>query len=333
MKVQNSIILLSSSVLITFLLFSSCSTKTKTENITASGTIEAVEVNLGSRMSGQVKGIFVEEGSRVKEGDQLVLIDSSSLELQLKQAKAGVELAEAQLDLLVKGARSEDIQQAEENLKQAEANFKVAEEDFNRARNLLEKASITQKQKDDAEARYTVVSAQFNSAKEFLKKSKQLARPEEIRAARARLSQAQAGVELLEKSVSDCTITAPVAGIVTHKAVEAGEFVIPGTTVLTISKLDEVYLMIYVNEYELGKVRLGQEAEVKVDSYPERVFPGKVVFISPEAEFTPKNIQTKEERVKLVFAVKIQVENRDGALKAGMPADASLKTQPFDSRS
>jgi HlyD family secretion protein len=333
MKVKNSLISLSAYLLFTLVFFSSCSPKAKTENITASGTIEAVEVNLGSRMSGQVKGIFVDEGSKVKEGERLVLIDSSSLELQLKQARAGVELAEAQLDLLVKGARSEDIQQAEENLKQAEANLKVAEEDFNRARNLFEKESITQKQKDDAEARYAVVSAQFNSAKEFLKKLKQLARPEEIRAARARLSQAQAGAEILEKSISDCSITSPAAGIVTHKAVEAGEFVIPGTTVLTISKLDEVYLMIYVNEYTLGRVRLGQEAEVKVDSYPERVFPAKVVFISPEAEFTPKNIQTKEERVKLVFAVKIQIKNRDGALKAGMPADASLKTEPFDSRS
>ncbi len=310
--------------------FVSCKGDREKNWISASGTIEAVEVAIASKLSGQVEKILVGEGDQVKIGETLAVIESSSLEIQLRQAEAGIRLAEAQIELLLKGARTEDIRQAEEALKQAEATLSLAEEDWRRLRTLAEKESATQKQRDDAEVRYKVALAQSEAAKQALQKARQLTRPEEIQAARARLDQAAAARDLIRKSIADSTIFSPASGIVTHKIVEAGEFVIPGSPILTVADLANVHLEIYIPEKELGRTRLGQAAEVKIDSYPDRVFTGKVVFISPEAEFTPKNVQTKEERVKLVFRVKIEIPNPEYILKPGMPADAVLKIEPPD---
>jgi HlyD family secretion protein len=237
-------------------------------------------------------------------------------------------LARAQLVLLRNGARREDIEQAEAALRQADASLKVAEADALRMRELARSGSVTPKQREDAEARLTVTQAQRAAAAEALSKVRRLARPEEIQAAEARLAQAQAAVDLLEKSIADCTISAPAGGVVTHKAVEAGEFVTPGATIVTLSELDSVYVMIFVTEKELGRVRLGDAADVRIDAFPDRAFPGRITYISPEAEFTPKNIQTKEDRVKLVFGVKVEIENKEGLLKPGLPADASIRVGP-----
>jgi len=306
----------------------SCAGKGVKDAISASGTIEAVEVNVAAKVSGQLLELAVEEGARVRAGDRLASIDHATLDIQLRQAEAGVELAEAQLALTVQGARREDIRQAEEALKQAEASLSVADEDARRMRALAKSGSATPKQRDDAEARLTVATAQRNAAAEALSKVRRLARPEEVRAAEARLAQARAAADLLRKSIGDCEVAAPVAGIVTHKAVEAGEQIIAGQTIVTISELDSVYVMIYVTDRDLGRVKLGGAAEVTIDTFPDRAFPGKITYISPEAEFTPKNIQTKEDRVKLVFGVKVEIENPEGLLKPGLPADALIRVAP-----
>jgi len=294
--------------------------------ISASGTIEAVEVSVAAKTTGQVEKILVEEGSRAQVGDELAVIDSDRLAIQLRQADAGVDLARSQLNLLLKGARIEDIRQTEEAAKQAEAGLFLAGEDLKRTRTLFEKESATAKMKEDAEARYQVALAQREAARQALLKVRKLFRPEEVEAAQARLAQAEAGRDLLQKTIADATIISPVTGVVTHKAVEPGEFVGPGTPLLTIADLDNVRLNIYVTEVELGRVRLGQRAEIRIDSHPERSLNGTVIFISPEAEFTPKNVQTKEERVKLVYRVKIEIGNPEGILKPGMPADALIMT-------
>jgi HlyD family secretion protein len=304
--------------------FAACSGPKKARGIEGSGTIEAREVAVASKIGGQVLEIRAEEGSPVKRGDILVLVDHETLDIQLRQAEAGVALAEAQLALLRKGARAEDVRQGEEGLRQTGANLKVAADDAGRMRELASRGSVTPKQRDDAEARLVVAQAQEASAKEALSKLKRLARPEEISAAEARLAQAVAASDLLRKTIADCTVVSPVAGIVTRRPVEAGELVSPGTTVLTVSELDSVHVMLFVTEKDLGRVRLGREADVTIDAAPGRIFKGRVTFISPEAEFTPKNIQTKEDRVKLVFGVKVEIPNPDGALKPGLPADAVI---------
>jgi len=306
----------------------SCAGNGTKDVISASGTIEAVEVHVASKVAGELLELAVEEGSRVKPGDKLAVVDHATLDIQLRQAEAGVRLAEAQLALLVKGARSEDIRQAEAGLKQAEASLSVAEDDARRMRELTKTGSVTPKQREDAEARLTIATAQRNAGAEALNKARTLARPEEIRAGEARLDQAQAAADLLKKTIADCTILAPAGGVVTHKAVEPGELVTPGATIVTLAELDRVYVMIYVTENELGRVRLGGPAEIEIDSFPEKVFEGTVTYISPEAEFTPKNIQTKQDRVKLVFGVKVEIENREGLLKPGLPADALIRVGP-----
>jgi HlyD family secretion protein len=305
-----------------------CSRNGARDVISASGTIEAIEVNVATKVAGELEERSVDEGARVRPGDKLAAIDHSTLDIQLRQAEAGVDLARAQLVLLRNGARREDIRQAEAALAQAQASLKVAVDDARRMRELEKTGSVTPKQREDAEARLTVVEAQTNAAAEALQKVRTLARPEEIQAAEARLAQAQAAADLLKKTIADCTITAPVGGIVTHKAVEVGELVTQGATIVTLSELDSVYVMIYVTEKELGRIRLGDNAEVKIDTFPDRAFSGKVTYISPEAEFTPKNVQTKQDRVKLVFGVKVEIENREGLLKPGLPADAVIRVGP-----
>jgi HlyD family secretion protein len=311
-----------------FWAFMSCSGKGPVDMISASGTIEAVEVNVGSKVAGELKSRPVDEGSRVRAGDRLATIDHETLDIQLRQAEAGIDLARAQLVLLRNGARREDIQQAEAALSQAEASLKVAQDDARRTRELEKTASATSKQREDADARLTVAQAQRDAAAEALRKVRNLARPEEIKAAEAMLAQAESAADLLRKTIADCTIVAPVGGTVTHKAVEVGELVTQGATIVTVSELDSVYVMIYVTESELGRIRLGDAAEVRIDAFPERSFPGKVTYISPEAEFTPKNVQTKQDRVKLVFGVKIEIENKEGLLKPGLPADAFVRVGP-----
>jgi HlyD family secretion protein len=292
--------------------------------IEASGTLEAVDVNVSAKVPGQLQQMLVQEGSQVNAGDTLAILDHSTMELQLKQAQAGVELADAQYQLLVNGARVEDVRQAEEALRQIESSAKNARDDYERMRELYKSKSVSKKQYDDAESRYTITKAQLSSAKQNLQKMHSFARPEDIAAAKARLNQAKANADLIRKQIVDAYILAPVPGTVTHKPVEVGELVGAGTIIATISRLEKMNLMIYVGEQELGKVKLNGSADIVIDTYPGKSFPGQVIYISPTAEFTPKNVQTKEDRTKLVFGVKLEVENKDGALKSGMPADAYI---------
>ncbi|MGA7160165.1 MAG: efflux RND transporter periplasmic adaptor subunit [Bacteroidota bacterium] len=293
--------------------------------IEASGTLEAVEVDVSSKVAGQIQILFVDEGSVVKSGDTLAILDHATVDIELEQAKAGVDLAEAQYKLLVIGTRSEDLRQAEEGLRQAASSYKTAKDDYERTRALFASKSVTQKELDDAESKYTIAQAANSSAEQNLQKLKHFARPEDITAAKARLDQATASADLLRKQISDAHIIAPVSGTVTHKPVEVGELVGVGTTIVTISRLETLNLMIYVGDTDLGKVKLGGAADLVIDTYPDRTFPAKVIYISPIAEFTPKNVQTKEDRTKLVFGVKLEAENKDGILKGGMPVDAYLK--------
>lgn len=292
--------------------------------IEASGTIEAVNVTVSSKTAGEVKQVDTEEGSRVNAGDTLLLIDHEMLDIQLNQAQASKDFSEAQYSLLKSGARSEDIKQAQEGLRQAEVNYQLAEKDRDRMQKLFDSQSVTRKQYEDAMARYEVARAQFNAARENVSKLKNLARPEELKQMEANLKRSEAGVDLLKKNISDSYVLSPISGFVVKKFVEKGETVSPAASLFKISDLSRVDLIIYVSEEELGRVKLGQSADVSVDAFKDKTFKGRVTYISPEAEFTPKNIQTKDERTRLVFAVKISIDNPGFDLKPGMPADAVL---------
>jgi HlyD family secretion protein len=177
---------------------------------------------------------------------------------------------------------------------EARAALRAVEADVTRIRHVFEKDSATRKQMDDAQAAYDL---------------------------------AQARLALAEKAVADCTVTAPIGGVVTTRIREEGEVVGAGDPLITISRLDEVWLSVYVPEPHLARIQLGQPARVRLDG-ADRLYDGRVTFISPEAEFTPKNVQTPDERAKLVYRVKITLPNPDGVFKPGMPADGFLGAEP-----
>jgi HlyD family secretion protein len=293
-------------------------------NIVASGNIEATNIIVSSQVAGKVIQILKDEGAKLNKGDTVIIIDPEMYELKLQEALASKEYAEAQFNLLKKGARNEDINQAEENLKQAEISFKLAEKDKERMENLYQSQTITKKQYDDAIANYEINTARLSVARENLQKIKNLSRPEEIKQAEASLNRAIANVNLFKKNLNDCYVTSPSSGFITKKFVETGETAGMMSSLFQVADLSSVEIVIYIRETELGKVKLGQNAEISIDTYPDKSYEGEVVYISPEAEFTPKNIQTQEERTKLVFAVKIKIENPNFELKDGMPADAVI---------
>lgn len=311
-------------IFLVFVTLAGCNNNVDNKLIEATGTIESTNVLVSARNAGEVEAILFDEGQKVNIGDTIMTIDHETLNYQLDQAEAGVQIAQAQLELMLKGARSEDIQQAEEMMKQSEINYANAQKDFQRYKQLWESKSISDKQFEDMTARYETSLAQFNSAKENLKKVKKIFRPEEIEQAKGNLKKSQATVSLLKKNINDSYIISPLNGFIVKKFVEPGETVTPMSSLVKISDLSKVELVIYVSEVELGKIKLGQKAVITVDTYPDRTYEGTVTYISPEAEFTPKNVQTKDERTKLVFAVKVEVPNIDFDLKPGMPADAEV---------
>ncbi len=307
------------------LMLLGCSGDGRNSKIEATGTIESTNVTISSKTIGEIQTIVADEGEQVSVGDTILVIDHEALGFQLEQAMAGEKIARAQLALMLKGARVEDLKQAEEMKKQAEINFNLAKSDFERYSQLWENKSITQKQYEDISGRYQVALAQLTSAKENYAKVKKIFRAEEIEQAQATVAKAGAAVALLQKNIRDCYIISPIDGFVIKKFVEVGETVSPMSSLVKVSNLATVNLIIYVSEVELGNVKLGQQAEITIDAFPDKKYPGTVIYISPEAEFTPKNIQTKDERTKLVFAVKIKITNNNFELKPGMPADALIK--------
>jgi len=313
------------SLVIISLFIIGCNSNENEKTLKASGNIEVIEITVSSKVTGEIKEIFKKEGELIKKGDTVLIIDHENLDYQLQQAEAGVDIAEAQLKLLKSGARQEDIKQAEEMLKQAEINFEQAKKDKERMANLFESKSITKKQLEDATARYEVSLAQLNSAKENYKKITNLARPEEIAQAEANFKKQKATLELLQKNIKDSYVTSPRNGYIVKEFVEEGETVSMFASLFKVSDLSVAELVIYVSEKELGKVKLNQKAEIHIDTFKDKKYEGHVSYISPEAEFTPKNIQTEDERTKLVYAVKLRIPNQNMELKPGMPADAVIK--------
>lgn len=306
------------------LFLASCGNNDPLNSIEASGTIESTNIIVSSRNAGNIQTTNFIEGDKVNAGDTIIIIDHELLDIQLQQAIANKNAVESQLKLMLAGARIEDINQAEQNLNQAKINYETAEKDKARMQNLYDSRSITQKQFEDAIARFDLMTAQYNSAKENFNKVKKIFRQEEIDQARANLNKAIAGVDLLKKNIRDSYVISPINGFLVKTYVERGETVTPMSSLFKVADLDVIELVIYISEEELGYVKLGQKAEVTIDTYKDKIYEGKVTYISPEAEFTPKNIQTKDERTKLVFAVKIQVPNKGYDLKPGMPADAVI---------
>lgn len=248
------------------------------------GTVEAVEVLVSAQVTGRITGLFADEGQRVEQGDLLATIDASLYEAQLEQARETVASTRAQTAVLNAQLEGNRIMLA-------------------RTRKLLSTGSATEKQLDDLETQRAVLTAQ----KEVV---------------RAQVVQAKAALEVAETQLGYTRVHAPLGGTVLRRDVEAGETVLPGSALMALADLSDMEVKVYVPGPMLGRIRLGQRVELVTDSYPDRRLGGSVATIADEAEFTPKNVQTRDERVRLVYQVKVRVPNPEGILKTGMPVDA-----------
>ena len=259
----------------------------------------------------------------VDAGKEIARIDTVDTLLARESANAERALAQAELRLRLAGTRREDILEAKAQLGKAEADLAGAARDLERMQGLLSVGSGTTKSRDDARTRHDVAAASVEAAGARVRRLEAGFRDEEKDAARARTQAAEADIARLEQKIADATIRSPVDGVVTQKLSEQGELVAPGTGIIVVTNLASAWLNAYIPEPDLGRIRLGQEAEVVTDDGQRRE--GRVSFIASRAEFTPKNVQTRDERVKLVFRIKIALDNEDGLFKPGMPAEARLQ--------
>jgi HlyD family secretion protein len=304
----------------------------------ATGYVEATEVRIASKVPGRVDRVEVTEGEPVAAGDLLISLSTTETDLALDRAAAERAQAVAQERLLAAGARPEDIRQAEAQVAAAsadlaavEAELEAARRDETRFTQLLERRAGSVKQYDDAASRRQLAEARARAAAErvaaataTLERLRAGARSEEIEAARARIAAIDAEMAALLARRTDATIVAPMSGVAVSRLVEPGELVAVGVPLAVLMDLDRAWVNAYVEEPLVPTLRLDQAAIVVTDAGDE--IAGQVAFIAPRAEFTPRNVQTASERAKLVYRVKITVDNTEGILKPGMPVDVLLES-------
>lgn len=306
--------------------FAPWSEPTDTSTVFASGTVDATEIAAAFKVPGILSKRPVDEGSRVKAGDLLAALDDREAVARLHQTEAAQQAAEAHLKDLQQGYRAPEIAEARAQVEQARANQANLVEEARRSDVLFQGGAISQQRRDKDRTAAVVADKDVSAAQERLKLMQSGYRPETINAANAQMNEAQAAVAAARVALADLQVTSPVDGVVTRKHAEVGETLGAGRPVVTVTDISRPWLRVYIPENQIGKVRLGALAKVKVDTFPDREFDGRVSYVSSQAEFTPKNVQTQEERVKLVFAVNVTVDNRDGTLKPGMPGDVYIST-------
>jgi len=291
----------------------------------ASGTVEATSANLGFQVPGRIAQVNAEEGERVGVGEVLAQMDVAELDARRSAAVAQLSAARAQLAELERGARPEELAQARAAVAAADQKADEARRDLERTRRLEEGGAVSREALERVETVHVVARSQAAQAREQLQLVQRGPRSERIDAARAQVAAAEAAVAQVDATLDNATILAPFSGVVTVRHREPGETVGAGQPVVTLMNPDDRWVRIYVREDRIGRVSLGQPAHITSDSHPDIAFEGRVVHIASEAEFTPRNVQTDEERVKLVYAVKVQIVADEGlALKPGVPADVAL---------
>ncbi len=278
----------------------SCSRSDKS-HLTGSGIFEGTEIIVSAKTQGEILRMNAAEGTEVQQGDTLALIDVEKLSIQREQILAGL----AEVEFNIKNAR--------EVVDQAQDSYENTRRRYERIKSLFETSSATQQQMDDADM-------QFKTALSNLTRSQM-----SLQSVEMKKQQVRTNLKLIENQMEDGILQAPVSGVIIDKFVERGELIGPGLPVAAIADLSQLWIKLYVVETELGHVMLGSTADIFIDSFPDKAFTGKVAWISTKAEFTPKNVQTKEARADLVYAVKIVVPNPDGIFKIGMPADIRLE--------
>jgi len=301
-----------------------------------SGTIEATQANLAFQTSGRVQAVLVREGQAVVKDQLLAELDGAELASRLEQARANLDKSiknqqqlETMLDIYNQTLPAE-VARADAGAAAARFTLEDARKNDQRYEQLFQKGVASAKERDWTRLNYDTAAARLAEAEANLKAARSNlkridAALQDVAAARSQVQAARAALEQADIQRQYARLKAPISGVITSRNVEPGEVVSPGREVLTLSDLARVDLKIFVDETAIGKVKPGQKADVRIDTYPDKVYTGHVAFVSPEGEFTPKIIQTKKERVKLVYLVKVSIPNPNYELKSGMPADAWLR--------
>ena len=328
-----------------------------------SGTVEARDIRVGSKIGGRIDKVLVREGDRVQSGQVLITFDDQELQAALEQsranavkarrgyrpeeiaqARAAAAQAQADYELKENGYRKEDVDSAKDDLERAKADEIRTRLDFERYDALAKKDLVSKQQRDTAEANWKMALAQREMAQHKVDEMQRGYRPEEIASALAHYREAQANLEKMERGnrredidaanaayaydearFRERRVVAPSSAIVEVLDVRPGDLIAPNTPVATLLESDQIYVRIYIPETEIGRVQVGQSAEIRLDSFPKQVFSGKVEQINQQAEFLPRNVQTQEERVHQVFGVKVRINDPAGRVLAGMAADVKLK--------
>jgi multidrug resistance efflux pump len=331
-------------------------------SLQGSGTVEVRDIRVGSEIGGRISKVLVREGDRVQAGQVLITFDEKELQATLDQSRAAAEKArrgsrpediaasraaaaeaKAEYDQRTNGYRQEDIAAARADFDRANADESRARLDFDRYDALAKKEEVSRQQRDTAEATWKMALAQKQNAQHKLDELQKGYRPEEIASAEARYHEALANFEKMEHGnrredvdlaqsayafdqarFRERQVTAPAAATVEVLDVRPGDLVAPNTPVATLLESDQTYVRIYLPETEFGRIKIGQKAEVRVDSFPNVTFNGAVEQINQQAEFLPRNVQTREERVHEVFGVKIRIDDPQGRVISGMAADVKI---------
>lgn len=283
------------------------------------GNVDIRQVDLAFRVGGRLDKVLVEEGEKVSRGQQMAILDKDLLTAARDEARAAMEAQKANLDMLLKGYRVEEIAQAKAKVSSAEAADANASANYQRVLALSQKNAVSQKELDNAKAALREASAALREARENRDMLTSGYREEEVRQQQARFDQAQATLERAQIQLDDAVLTAPEAGVVLSRAREAGAIVGEGQTVYTLTLTDPVWLRVYVNETELGLIKPGMPVKIAVDATPGKLFDGHVGFISPAAEFTPKTVETRDVRTSLVYRVRIIAQDPENVMRQGMP--------------
>ncbi len=302
-----------------------CDRSGKNDHLRLSGNLEVIQTEVSFRVPGKVLERPVDEGLMVKQGQLIARLDSKDLEQQVAMQQANAATAKAALAEMLAGSRKEEVEASKAALDQATADLRRQEPDEARVHDLYQQGILSIRDFEATHAAYLAAKAKASQAEQQYALVKKGPRSEDIAQARARAEQAQQALALAQTQLGYATLTAPASGVVLSKNVEPNEYVAPGTAVVTLADLTKLWLRAYIEETDLGRVKVGQIVHLTTDTFPGKKYEGRVSFISSEAEFTPKSVQTQKERVKLVYRIKIDVPNPNQELKPGMPADAEIQ--------
>jgi HlyD family secretion protein len=300
-----------------------CSTGAS-DRVVATGTIEMIEVDVAPQVPARVVAVRVEEGGTVRAGDTLATLIQSTTRAGVAEQQARVRAAEASLREARAGARPREIERAEAELRRSEAEAVKATRDLERLQPLVAAGAESPRSLDAATAEAATAVAGRDAAREEVQLLREGTRPERIELARAELASARAALAAATAVAGDLVLTAPVGGTVLSRNAEPGEMLAVGQSVVTLGETGATYTRVYVPTRELPSVRTGQAATAHLDGFPDRPFKGRVVAVSPTAEFIPRIALTEKERADLVFGVKVALEDTTGMLKAGLPATVEI---------